>query len=189
MLLGRTVVVGITGGVAAHYLPELIGQLRFRHMASVYVAMTPAATHFVTPLTVAASTGGPVWTDIFADAERDPLGHIHLARLADLVLIAPATFDFIGKVAAGLADDPVTLLLAATTAPVLLAPAMHDTMWANPLLQRNLATLQSIGYQVVPPETGLQATGDVGMGRIASISTILTALNNLSETLPRPSQE
>ena len=66
MLLGRTVVVGITGGVAAHYLPELIGQLRFRHMASVYVAMTPAATHFVTPLTVAASTGGPVWTDIFA---------------------------------------------------------------------------------------------------------------------------
>jgi len=189
MLVGRTVVVGITGGVAAHYLPELIGQLRFRHMATVYAAMTPAATRFVTPLTIAASTGGPVWTNVFADAERDPLAHIHLARLADLVLVAPATFDFIGKAAAGLADDPVTLLLAAATAPVLLAPAMHDTMWANPIVQRNLATLQSIGYRVVPPETGLQATGDVGAGRIASIGAILAALGDLSKTLPQPSQE
>lgn len=184
MLAGKTVVVGITGGVAAHYLPELIGQLRFRHLAAVHAVMTPAAVRFVSPLTVAAATGAPVWTDIFEDAKRDPLAHIHLARLADLVLVAPATFDFIGKLSAGLADDPVTLLLAAATAPVLLAPAMHDTMWANPILRRNLETLTGVGYRIVPPETGLQATGDVGEGRMASIGAILAALNELSKTIP-----
>ena len=121
MLAGRTIVVGITGGVAAHYLPELIGQLRFRHMAVVYAVMTQAAAHFISPLTIAAATGWPVGTDIFGDAEQDPLAHIHLAQLADLVLVAPATYDFIGKVASGRADDPVSLLLAATPAPTLLA--------------------------------------------------------------------
>jgi len=183
MLAGKTVVVGITGGVAAHYLPELIGQLRFRHLAMVHAAMTPAAARFVSPLTVAAAAGTPVWRDIFADAEVAPLAHIHLARLADLVLVAPATFDFIGKVAAGWADDPVSLLLAATTAPVLLAPAMHNSMWRNPILQRNVETLKGIGYRVVAPETGLQATGDVGEGRMANIGAILSALNQVAETL------
>lgn len=189
MLAGKTVLVGITGGVAAHYLPELIGQLRFRHLAVVYAAMTPAATRFVSPLTVAAAAGTPVWQDVFEGAENAPLAHIHLARLADLVLVAPATFDFIGKVAAGRADDPVSLLLAATTAPVLLAPAMHDTMWRNPILQRNLETLIGVGYRVVPPETGLQATGDIGEGRMASIGAILAAVNELARTLPEKHKE
>jgi phosphopantothenoylcysteine decarboxylase/phosphopantothenate--cysteine ligase len=182
MLAGKTVVIGITGGVAAHYLPELIGQLRFRHLAAAYAVMTPAAARFVSPLTVAAAAGTPVWQDIFEGAAQSPLVHIHLAQLADLVLVAPATYDFIGRAAAGLADDAVSLLLAATTAPVLLAPAMHDTMWANPILQRNLETLKGIGYRVVPPETGLQATGDIGEGRMASIGAILNMLNELSKT-------
>lgn len=181
MLAGKNVVVGITGGVAAHYLPELIGQLRFRYLASVYAVMTSAATQFIAPLMVAAATGTPVDTDIFVAAQRDPLSHIHLAHLADVVLIAPATYDFIGKVAAGLADDPVTLLLAATTAPILLAPAMHDTMWAKPILQRNVSTLKDVGYHFVPPETGLQASGDIGEGRMASIPSIIAALQKLSE--------
>lgn len=185
MLAGKTIVVGITGGVAAHYLPELIGQLRFRYLAAAHAVMTPAAARFVSPLTVAAATGTPVWTDIFEDARRDPLAHIHLARLADLVLVAPATFDFIGKLAAGQADDPVSLVIAATTAPVLLAPAMHDTMWANPILQRNLETLTGVGYRIVPPETGLQATGDVGGGRMASLGAIIAALNELARTIPQ----
>ena len=90
MLAGNTVVVGITGGVAAHYLPELIGQLRFRHLATVYAVMTPAAARFVSPLTVAAAAGTPVWQDIFEGAEQSPLAHIHLARLADLALVTPA---------------------------------------------------------------------------------------------------
>ena len=155
MLAGKTVVVGITGGVAAHYLPELIGQLRFRHMAVVYGVITPAAAHFVSSLTLATATGNPIVTGIFEAAQRDPLAHIHLARLADLVLVAPATYDFIGRLASGLADNAVTLLMAATDAPSLLAPAMHDTMWANPILQRNLDILKGVGYQILPPETGL----------------------------------
>ncbi len=190
MLAGKNIVVGITGGVAAHYLPELIGQLRFRCLAMVYAVMTPAAAQFVSPLTVAAAAGTPVSSrDIFADAIRDPLAHIHLAQLADVVLIAPATYDFIGKVASGWADDPVALLLAATTARVLLAPSMHDTMWANPILKRNLETLKGVGYAIVPPETGLQATGDVGEGRMASIGAIITALTQLARPIPSQQQE
>ena len=180
MLAGKNVVVGITGGVAAHYLPELIGQLRFRYLAAVYAVMTPAATRFISPLMVAAATGTPVGTEIFIDAERDPLAHIHLARLADLVLVAPATYDFIGKVAAGRADDPVSLFLAATSAPVLLAPVMHDTMWAKSILKRNIETLTNAGYRIVPPDTGIQADGELGEGRMANISTIIAMLSSQS---------
>jgi len=189
MLTGKSIVVGITGGVAAHYLPELIGQLRFRHLAVVYAVMTPAAVRFISPLMVATATGTPVSTDIFVDAERDPLAHIHLAQLADLVLVAPATFDFIGKVASGLADDPLTLLLAATNALVLLAPAMHDTMWANPILKRNLEMLKALGYRFVPPEIGLQASGEIGEGRMANLPNIIAALQELSENIPSKTKE
>jgi phosphopantothenoylcysteine decarboxylase/phosphopantothenate--cysteine ligase len=190
MLLGKTVVVGITGGIAAHYLPELIGQLRYRYMASVYPVMTPAAVHFVAPLTVTAAADAPVWLDIFEHAVTAPLTHIELARMADLVLIAPASYDFIGKVAAGWADDPVSLLLAATRAPVLLAPTMHDSMWANPILRRNLETRKTMaGYQVVAPETGLQAAGDVGEGRMAGIGRILSALDELASVSREQARE
>jgi len=181
--------VGITGGVAAHYLPELIGQLRFRHLAIVYAVMTPAAVHFISPLMVAAATGTPVGKDIFGDAERDPLAHIHLAHLADLVLVAPATYDFIGKVAAGRADDSLSLFLAATTAPVLLAPAMHDTMWANPILKRNIKTLTGVDYRIVPPETGIQASGELGEGRMASISSIIATLSEMAKTMPEKEKD
>lgn len=183
MLAGKNIVIGITGGVAAHYLPELIGRLRFRYLASVYAVMTPAAAQFISPLMVAAATGTPVTSEIFAASQQDPLAHIHLAQLADLVLVAPATYDFIGKAAAGLADDPVTLLLAATSAPVLLVPAMHNTMWAKPILKRNLETLRAAGYRIVPPETGIQASGELGEGRMAAINDIITSLNQMTETI------
>ncbi len=189
MLAGKTIIVGITGGVAAHYLPELIGQLRFRHLAVVYAVMTPAAMHFISPLMVSAATGTPVGTDIFVDAEQDPLAHIHLAHLADLVLVAPATYDFIGKIAAGRADDPVSLLLAATPAPVLLAPAMHNTMWGKPILQRNIAALEAVGYRFVQPELGLQASGDIGEGRMASLASIIAALQELPGNIPSKTKE
>ena len=183
MLVGKNIVVGITGGVAAHYLPELIGQLRFRHLAVVYAVMTPAAAQFITPLMVAAAAGTPVETEIFVAAQRDPLAHIHLAQLADLVLVAPATYDFIGKVASGRADDPVSLLLAATSAQVLFAPAMHDTMWSKSILQRNIDTLKGVGYHFVPPDTGIQASGDMGEGRMARISDIIAVLGEMSNTI------
>lgn len=189
MLAGKTLVVGITGGVAAHYLPELIGQLRFNYLATVFAVLTPAASRFVSQLTIAVATGTPTKTDIFENLEHNPLEHIHLAGMADLVLVAPATFDFIGKAASGLADDPVTLLLAATTAPVLLAPAMHDTMWAHPILKRNLETLKDVGYQIIPPEVGLQATGDRGEGRMASIGSILKALREAATSIPKTTKE
>jgi len=189
MLAGKTIIVGITGGVAAHYLSELIGQLRFRHLALVYAVMTPAATRFISPLMIAAATGTAVWTDIFGDAARDPLAHIHLAGRAELILVAPATYDFIGKVASGLADDSVTLMLAAAAAPVFLAPAMHDTMWANPIMQRNVETLQRIGYRIIPPEVGLQASGEVGEGRMASIGAILAALGDVPRGFQDKSEE
>lgn len=183
MLAGKNIVIDVTGGVAAHYLPELIGQLRFRYLAAVYAVMTPAAAQFISPLMIAAATGAPVETEIFTAAQRDPLAHIHLAHLADLVLIAPATYDFIGKVAAGRADDPVSLLLAATPAPVLLARAMHDTMWAKPILQRNVETLTSVGYRIIPPDTGIQASGESGEGRMASIQTIIAALSEMAKSI------
>lgn len=148
-------------------------------MALVHAVMTPAAARFVSPLTVAAASGTRVWTDIFADAALDPLAHIHLARMAEFVLVAPASFDFIGKIAAGLANDPVSLLIAATTAPVLFAPAMHDTMWKNPIVQANMSALKDVGYRFIPPETGLQATGEVGEGRMAGINATLSALLTL----------
>lgn len=183
MLAGKNIIVGITGGVAAHYLPELIGQLRFRYLANVYAVMTPAAAQFISPLMVAAATGTPVDTEIFAAAQRDPLTHIRLAHLADLVLVAPATYDFIGKVAAGRADDPLSLLLAATPAPVLLAPAMHDTMWSKPILKRNIGILESVGYRIIAPDTGIQASGDSGEGRLASIHDIIAALGEMTKTI------
>lgn len=189
MLAGKNIVIGITGGVAAHYLPELIGQLRFRYLSVVYALMTPAATRFISPLMVAAATGTPVGTGIFDDAERDPLAHIHLARLADLVLVAPATYDFIGKVAAGRADDPVSLLLAATTAPILLAPAMHDTMWGNPILKRNIETLAGVGYHIIPPETGIQASGELGEGRMANIGSIIATLSEIAKSMPQKEKD
>jgi phosphopantothenoylcysteine decarboxylase/phosphopantothenate--cysteine ligase len=99
------------------------------------------------------------------------------------MLVAPATYDFIGKIAAGRADDPVSLLLAATIAPILLAPAMHDTMWAKPILKRNIETLASVGYRIVPPETGIQASGDLGEGRMASINSIIAVLIEISKTI------
>ena len=109
--------------------------------------------------------------------------------LVALLVAHPVSFDFIGKAASGLADDPVTLLLAATTAPVLLAPAMHDTMWAHPILKRNLETLKDVGYQIIPPEAGLQATGDRGEGRMASIGSILKALRETATSIPKTTKE
>lgn len=141
------------------------------------------------PLTLATATGTPVVTGIFEATQRDPLTHIHLARLADMVLVAPATYNFIGRLASGLADDPVTLLLAATNAPGLLAPAMHDTMWAKPILQRNLKILKNAGYQIIPPEEGLQATGEVGEGRMADIGKIISALSDLAQSISQNQEE
>jgi len=181
MLAGKTILVGVTGGIAAHYLPELVGQLRLRHLALVQVMMTPAATRF--PLTLAVAAGGRVWTDVFDEASHAPLAHIQLAQMADLVVVAPATANSIAKFAHGLGEDIVSLTLLATRAPVMLAPAMHETMWTNPVVQENIARLQARGYHVVEPEVGLQPEGTVAVGRMAAIGTIIGRLIEIDRTL------
>jgi phosphopantothenoylcysteine decarboxylase / phosphopantothenate---cysteine ligase len=163
---GRTVVLGVGGGIAAYKVCELT-RLIVKGGGRVRVAMTAAATRFVGPLTFQALTGHPVLVDLF-DPEADrAYGHLQLARAADLLLIAPATADLIARLRAGLGDDAVTTTALAATCPVLLAPAMNTRMWQNPGLQENLASLRARGWQVVGPSSGELADGDVGEGRLA----------------------
>lgn len=180
MLAGKTVLIGVTGGVAAHYIPELIGQLRWRHLTNVQVVMTPAATRFITPLTLEVASGSLVYADLWEAAERTPVIHVQLARLADMVLIAPATADILAKLAHGLADDLVTLTVLASRAPVILAPAMHEEMWIKPVVQENVAKLKERGYHFVGPERGISSTGEAGEGRMASIGAIIAKLIEVS---------
>ncbi len=176
MLAGKTIVLGVTGSVAVHYIPELIGQLRWRYLATVRAVMTPAAARFITPLLLESTTEMPVDVDMWAAATRTPVAHIQLAHLADIVLVAPATANILGRIAHGLAGDLVSLTVLATQAPVVFAPAMHDTMWANPVVQDNVARLKGRGYHFVGPERGMMALGQVGEGRMASIGAIIAKL-------------
>lgn len=180
MLAGKTVLIGVTGGVAAHYIPELIGQLRWRHLTNVQVVMTPAATRFITPLTLEVASGSLVYADLWEAAERTPVIHVQLARLADMVLIAPATADILAKLAHGLADDLVTLTVLASRAPVVLGPTMHEEMWIKPVVQENVAKLKERGYHFVGPERGISSTGEVGEGRMANIGAITAKLIEVS---------
>lgn len=176
MLGGKSILIGVAGGVAAHYIPELIGQLRWRHLANVQVVMTPAAIHFITPLTLEVASGSPVYLDLWEAAERVPIIHVQLARLANLVLIAPATADILAKLAHGLADDLVTLTVLATQASVILAPAMHEAMWAKAVVQDNVTSLKERGYHFIAPERGISSTGEVAEGRMANIGAIIARL-------------
>ena len=184
MLIGKTVLVGVTGSVAAHYIPELIGQLRWRHMADVWAVMTEAATRFISPLTLETASGNPVALDMFERDRRWPVAHVNLARLADMVLVAPATANTIGKVAGGIADNLLTAIIMATRAPVVFAPAMNPQMWTNPIVQGNIGRLQELGYHFVEPRVGVLATGEQGMGCLAEVNVIVARLIELAGTLP-----
>jgi phosphopantothenoylcysteine decarboxylase/phosphopantothenate--cysteine ligase len=153
------VVVCVAGGIAAYKAAELV-RLFVKAGATVDVAMTPRAQHFITPMTFQALTRRPVFTDLFSLTDEEKIGHIQLADAADLVVIAPATADVIARLAAGMADDAVTAIALATRAPVLLAPSMNVNMWNHVLTQRNLATLRDVvGYQIVAPGEGFLACG------------------------------
>src|SRR5205807_2483150 len=139
-MTGKRVVLGVTGGIAAYNAAELC-RLLSKAGATVRVVMTEAATHFITPLTMQTLSGGRVAQSLFDPTEEAEIGHIRLADEADLVVVAPATADFIARMAAGMADDLLAAVVLATRAPVLLAPAMNVNMWENPLTQANLARL------------------------------------------------
>ena len=159
----KRIVLGITGGIAAYKAAEL-ARLLVKQDVEVQVAMTEAATHFITPATMQALTGQPVLIDQWQDDKG--MAHIHTSRLADAIVIAPATADFIAKLAHGLANDLLSTLCLARDCPLLVAPAMNRQMWSNPATQRNLQQLVSDGVSILGPTNGIQACGEEGMGRM-----------------------
>lgn len=164
-LVHKRIVLGVSGGIAAYKSAELIRRLRDAG-AEVQVVMTAAAQEFITPLTLQALSGNPVHTDLLDPAAEAAMGHIELARWADLVLVAPASADCIARLAQGIANDLLTTLWLATKAKLALAPAMNQQMWAAPALQENLAVLRQRGVAVFGPAAGSQACGDIGEGRM-----------------------
>jgi len=178
-LSGRRIVFCFGGGIAAYKACHAL-RLFVHEGAEVRAAMTPAATRFVTPLTVQALSGGPVLTEVLEPAQEAQYGHLDLVRGADLVVVAPATANLIGQIRAGLGTDAVTTTLLAARCPVLLAPAMNVAMWANELVEQNVAALRALGrFHFVGPAAGLLADGDVGAGRLAEPEEILAAARAL----------
>lgn len=164
-LAHKRIVLGVSGGIAAYKSADLIRRLRDAG-AEVQVVMTAAAQEFITPLTLQALSGNPVHTDLLDTAAEAAMGHIELARWADLVLVAPASADCIARLAQGMANDLLTTLWLATKARLVVAPAMNQQMWAAPSLQENLQRLRQRGVMVFGPASGSQACGDVGEGRM-----------------------
>ncbi len=168
----------VTGGIAAYKAPDLVRRLR-EAGCEVKVVMTRAAQAFVRPLTFQAVSGQPVHTDLLDPAAEAAMGHIELARWADVVVVAPASADFLARLTAGFAEDLASALCLATTAPVLVAPAMNHRMWMHPATQHNLSTLVSRGVHCVGPDAGAQACGETGPGRLVEPDQILSAVRAL----------
>jgi phosphopantothenoylcysteine decarboxylase/phosphopantothenate--cysteine ligase len=175
LLQNRRILLIISGGIAAYKSLDLIRRLRERGVR-VRAVMTEAATHFVSPLSVASLSEGKVYTDLWSLTDESEMGHIRLSREADLVVVAPASADLIARMAAGLASDLATTALLASDKPVLLAPAMNVQMWAHPATQANLATLEGRGVKRVGPGAGDLACGEVGAGRMAEPLEIVAAI-------------
>ncbi|HEU0199738.1 MAG TPA: bifunctional phosphopantothenoylcysteine decarboxylase/phosphopantothenate--cysteine ligase CoaBC [Burkholderiaceae bacterium] len=174
-LAGKRLVIGMTGGIAAYKVCELVRRLQDEG-ASVQVVMTRAAQEFVTPTTLQALTGKPVHTDQFASgsaAVENAMPHIALSRGADAIVVAPATAHFIAKAALGLCDDLLSTLVVARACPLLVAPAMNVEMWSNPATQRNVERLRADGVTLLGPAAGDQACGEVGLGRMLEPDELL----------------
>src|SRR5688572_3825363 len=174
-VLNRRLLLGVTGGIAAYKVAELARLLQ-RNNVEVQVAMTDAATRFVSAATFQALTGKPVVTDLWDASFPNHMAHIELSRGVDAILVAPASADFMAKVAHGLADDVLSTTCLARNCPLLVAPAMNREMWDNPATQRNLATLRADGVTILGPAAGDQACGEVGMGRMLEPEELLDAV-------------
>lgn len=177
-LRGKTVVLGVTGSIAAYKAPTLARRLQSKG-AEVIVVMTEAGTKLVDPLTFRSLTGNPVLVDMFAPSTDWQIEHISLAERADLVLIAPATANTIGKIAHGIADNLLTCAVMATKATVLIAPAMNVNMYENPVVQANIERLSQLGYYFVEPKVGTLATGIEGKGPLADVEEIVQKAEEL----------
>lgn len=175
MLKGKFILFGVSGGIAAYKAVEVVNRLR-KLGAQVHVIMTSAATKLVAPLTFQTLSGNPVRTEILEEPKQWNVEHISLAERCDLMVVAPATANVIGKMANGIADDYLTTEFMAVTCPVLVCPAMNFNMYAHPALQKNLATLRSWGHRVLEPESGPLASLAVGQGRLPEPETIVRAI-------------
>src|SRR3954454_6959979 len=183
-LKGRELIIAVCGGIAAYKVADVVSKL-VQLGAGVTVCMTDEAKHFVTPLTFEALSGRPVRTSTWNLVESSDPQHISLTERADLMLVAPATTNIIAKVAHGLTDDLVSLMICAAACPVVFAPAMNNRMWAHPIAQENIQKLTSIGYKFIGPEDGWLACRNTGPGRLADPATIVEEVTRLL-TAPHP---
>lgn len=184
MLKGKTIVLGISGGIAAYKAATICSKL-VQAGARVRVVMTESATKFITPLTLQTLSRHPVYLDTFDEFEPEVVSHIDLADSADLVVIAPATANILAKLATGLADDMLSTTLLATTAPILVAPAMNVHMYTHPAVERNMQVLAERGVRFIEPGTGQLACGYVGKGRLAEPEDIVLAVETWFSRKPR----
>jgi len=178
MLRNRKIVVGITGGIAAYKMPELI-RMMVKKEARVKVVMTGNARQFVTPVTLQTVSDNPVYTDTFQMVSRREIDHIALAEWADIMIIAPATANVVGKIASGIADDLLTTAVTAVKAPVLLCPAMNTNMYTNPVIGLNLKKLSSLGYHIMEAPSGSLACKTEGPGRLPPLEDILEEIETI----------
>jgi len=180
-LADQHIVLGITGGIAAYKSAELARRL-IDHGATVQVVMTDAAKAFIAPLTLQALSGRPVRDTLLDPSAESGMGHIEIARWADRLIVAPASADFIARIAGGMASDLLAAVCLATSAPVILAPAMNQGMWRKSATQRNIATLKADGITILGPASGEQACGDVGPGRMLEPGEIINDLTHSGQT-------
>ena len=181
MISGKTIVLGVTGSIAAYKAAEIASQLT-QAGAKVNVIMTKAATEFICPLTFRSLTGRPVVIEMFDLTSEMSVEHVALAQAADIVVIAPATANIIAKIAAGIADDMLCCTVLATKAPIIIAPAMNVNMYENPVTQENLSKLKARGFTIVGPASGWLACGETGMGRLADIDEIIGTIKQVLGT-------
>ncbi len=172
MLSGKTIVLGVTGGIAVYKAVDLVSRLKKLH-ANVEVVMTEGATEFVTPLTFQTMSGNIVHRRMFSEITNYDVEHISLAQKADMIVIAPATANTIGKIANGIGDNLLTTIVMASTSKVIFAPAMNTKMYQNPLVQDNIGKLRKLGYEFIKPGVGILACGDYGEGKMAEPTEIV----------------
>ena len=174
----KTVIFGITGGIAAYKCCDVVRGL-VKAGADVHVILTKAAEHFVTPLTLQTLSQNPVHTEMFSLIQEAEIGHISLADRAHMIVIAPATADIIAKAACGICDELLLTVICATKAPVVFAPSMNVHMWENPITQENIKRLKKIGYHFIDPATGDLACGYQGKGRLPEPDEILRSIEKI----------
>jgi phosphopantothenoylcysteine synthetase/decarboxylase len=187
MLANKNILLGVTGGIAAYKVVDLASKITASG-ANIKTVMTQNACRFVEPISFEAVTGSVVFTSMWNQPEEYKIGHIALADWADIVVVAPATANIIGKVANGICDDLLSTLLCAcwplaSQGRALLAPAMNNKMWENPIVQKNIATIKKIGYQLTGPAEGRLACGTEGLGRMSQPQEILETIEAIAEKI------